>query len=705
VTSTESKAHKRRGRAAALIALLLCTVATGVALWWWLSHPQTGLEPDWTANVLTIAGSGIAGSADGPADRARFSDPFGVAIASDGTIYVADAGDAQAIRAISPDGQVFTVAGRGLGFADGIGTAARFNSPSGLAIDAADLLYLADTGNNAIRRVTRDGHVSTLAGDGVPGYRDGPAAHARFNGPIGVAIDAAGRVIVADTYNDRLRAIGPDGTVSTLAAHTAPGAVDGETGQSPFTTPSGVAVDAAGQIYVADTGSGLVRRLDSAGTVTTLGLYAGGLRPIGVAVSPGGEVYITDERGHILEIDNEGATRTIAGSAPGFRDGSGADALFRNPAGVAVTARGRLMVADAGNALVRLITARSLIELRVPASPRIAPAFDAAWFGFRPLLWPVVPMEGPHEIAGTPGEARGGEGTERFHTGIDVRADEGSPVHAVRDGVVTSPISAGGFESLNEWLRIGPVTYVHLRAGRTRRNEPFDAARFVPTYGESGELMALRPKRGARFQTGEMIGSVNAFSHVHLNVGWAGEEYNPLLFGPMHFEDTVPPTIPRGGVRLYDEYGQPLTKRTRGRFRVSGKIRIVVDAWDRADGNRPNRRLGLYSLGYQVLERNGSPAPGFETPRETIRFSRPAGDPDAARFVYAPGSGIPFYGRRVTRFLYIVTNTFRDGTASPGFWDTTLLPPGDYVIRVHATDYRGNTTASSVPVTILAPEL
>ena len=106
------------------------------------------------------------------------------------------------------------------------GREARFDSPSGLAIDAQGVLYVADTGNNAIRRITPDGQVTTLAGDGNPGDQDGVGAAARFNGPIGVAVDASGRVIVADTYNDRIRAIALDGTVTTIAGGPEPGLLD-----------------------------------------------------------------------------------------------------------------------------------------------------------------------------------------------------------------------------------------------------------------------------------------------------------------------------------------------------------------------------------------------------------------------------------------------------------------------------------------------
>ncbi|HSC28035.1 MAG TPA: hypothetical protein VLD67_12215, partial [Vicinamibacterales bacterium] len=417
--------------------------------------------------------------------------------------------------------------------------------------------------------------------------------------------------------------------------------------------------------------------------------------------SPDGDLYVTDDRGRIVEIGSDGAARIVAGSTPGFRDGDGLNARFRQPAGLAVVGPGRLVVADAGNFLVRSVAARGSFELRPPASPFIAPRFDIERFAMRPLLWPVAPMEGPHEVAGTLGEIRSTNGSARFHTGVDVRAEQGEAVYTVRDGVVSHPISTGAFGSLSEWLRVGPVAYVHIRAGRSRRSDMFDDQRFVPGYDETGKLVRLRVRRGARFAVGERIGTVNAFNHVHLNVGWPGEEQNPLGFRLMHFEDTIAPTIARRGVRLFDEDSQPLTERVRGRLLVSGRVRIIVDAWDRADGNRPSRRLGLHSLGYQVLARDGSSLPGFEAARETIRFDRLGADSGAASLIFAPGSGIPFYGQRVTRFLYVVTNTLQDGAAVEGFWDTSQLPPGDYTLRVHAADFRGNTANRDVAVMVV----
>jgi len=159
----------------------------------------------WRAQVSTLAGSGSPGYGDGAARETRFADPFGVAVAADGSVYLTDAGEANRIRKVSPEGVVTTLAGGREGFADGAGAGASFNTPSALALDAAGNLYVADTGNNRVRKVTPEGVVTTLAGDGAAGYVDGPASQARFDSPVGLTVDKDGNVYVADTYNDRVR--------------------------------------------------------------------------------------------------------------------------------------------------------------------------------------------------------------------------------------------------------------------------------------------------------------------------------------------------------------------------------------------------------------------------------------------------------------------------------------------------------------------
>ena len=680
-----------RWKKALLAIVVLIAAAAAVVVWRSsVARRDARLDPGWEAIVRVLAGDGIAEFRDG--SRPRFSDPFGVAVGPDGSIYVSDAGDAQRIRRFSSEGTVWTVAGGGIGYADGPGNQARFNTPSGIAIDAEGEIYVADTGNNKVRRIGRDGRVWTVAGGLSPGHVDGVGVQARFNGPIGLAVAAGGRIVVADTYNDVIRAIDVDGSVVTIAGAGQPGAVDGPSSEARFDTPCGVAVDSAGNIFVADTGNDAVRMISADGFVSTVGPPPpyGLVRPVGIAVSADGHLYVTDDRGRIVEISPGVSARVIAGSRPGFEEGSGAAARFRRPAGIALAAPGRLIVADARNALVRMVAAASRVGLVPPASSLVKPAFDPDAFGSEPLLWPLEPMHGPFEVTGTLGEARGGEGTERFHAGLDVHAPVGVPVRAIRAGVVSQPLAASDFGTLNESLRIGPLAYVHIRVGRRSDGEVLDEDRFLPEYDETGRVSRLRVKRGTRFAAGDAIGTVNPFSHVHLNVGWPGEEYNPLRFRLMHFVDTVPPRIARGGITLIAEDGQALKARRRGRLLVHGRVQIVVDAWDQANGNAPRRRLGLYRLGYQVLQRNGTPVTGFESPVETIRFDRLSTDDLAPRAVFASGSGIPWFGARRTRFLYAVTTTLREGTATPGAWDTGTLAPGDYTLRVLAADFNGN---------------
>jgi streptogramin lyase len=650
-------------------------IALGVGAYvlWPAPSPEATLPAGWPATVSVIG------------ERSTFAEPYGVAVGADGIIYVSDGVNGNRVHAITPHGYTAVIAGGAEGFADGVGIKARFRSPSGLAVDAAGVIYLADTGNDAIRRIHPNGHVETVA--------------TGLNGPVGVAVAADGRVIASDTYNDRLIVVDSTGAVSELPIA---GTLD---------TPTGIAIGADGLLYVADTGNSVVRAIAANGSMTTIDAFeAGGMqRPTAVAVDADGALFVADEDGRVIEVAAPHATgrraRVLAGSSPGYLNGPGQAARFRRLSGVAIRERGHLVVADAGNALLRSVTATALATVAPPPSPFIAPDFDIARFTQTPLLWPLEPLGGPFEIAGTIGEARGAD-AGRFHAGIDVRADNGSAVLAVREGAVSAPLATGSFGTLNEWLRLGELGYVHLRVGRTLDGTVLDD-RFVPTRDERGRVSRMRVKRGARFQTGEVIGSVNQFNHVHLNVGWSGEEYNPLLFRLVQFEDTIPPTIAPGGIRLFDAADAPVDTRVRGRVQVAGAVRIVVDAWDQANGNRPNRRLGVYSLGYQLLHPDGRPVAGFETPLETIRFDRLVSDPDAARLVYAPGSGIPFYGERRTRFLYIVTNTFRGGVAAPGMWDTGQIQPGDYILRVRVADINGNEAVArrDLQVTITGREL
>ncbi|CAJ0783391.1 NHL repeat-containing protein [Ralstonia chuxiongensis] len=263
--------------------------------------------------VTTLAGSGSDGYVNGPAASASFSKPTGVAVDATGNVYVADWGNNR-IRVISPDGLVATLAGSGLaGSQDGTGTAASFRRPYGVAVDAGGNVYVADSGSNLIRKISTNAVVSTLAGSGgVGGFADGMGSAASFSLPVRITLDTSGNAYVADFYNNRIRKVTPSGVVSTVAGSGSPGSTNGSSADASFNGPYGVAVDASGNVYVADVGNNLIRKVSSDGSVTT---FAGsgssgssnGLltqasfnRPQGVAVDSAGQIYIADSANNLI---------------------------------------------------------------------------------------------------------------------------------------------------------------------------------------------------------------------------------------------------------------------------------------------------------------------------------------------------------------------------------------------------------------------
>ena len=664
---------------AVIVLLVLVSSAGFFAYRFWMKPLPTPLG--WKAHVTTLAGDG---------SPALLSDPFGVAVATDGTIYIADAGEANRIRKISPEGTLTTFAGGSEGFADGVGTAASFNSPSGLAIDSNGNLIVADTGNNRIRKITREGGVATVAGDGTAGYVDGPASQARFNGPIGVAVDANDNIYVADTYNDRIRLITTDGRVSTVAGQGTPGYADGDRNTALFDTPCGIVVATDGTLIVADTGNDHLRKITGEGNVTTVSVSFpndGLSSPLGLAVSHDNFLYVTElDRSRVTQIAPDGSARVIAGVDPGFNQPTGISIGLRTNKPV------ELYVADSGNYLVR-----KLDQTVVPFAATLIdplPNLSNETLGEQRLLWPVAPQDSPHEVVATIGEVRGSfdsnDSRHHLHSGLDVFGPYGEVVRVVRSEKVTSPLANWGFSSINEGFRVGVVSYIHIHVGRDKDAKMFDDSRFVPVNDVEGKLARVRIKRGARFRTGDAVGTINRMYHVHMNIGPPGGEINPLSLAPVGFADSIPPTIEKDGIQLFDATGARLVQKDGERLLVSGSVRIVVDAFDRTNMNASRRRLGLYKLGYQVLKADGSAAQGFEQPRINIVFDRLPADRAATKVAYAAESGITVYGSATTRFLYELTNTVRDGRAAQGVWDTTLLPKGDYLLRVIAADYAGN---------------
>ena len=323
--------------------------------------------------VSTFAGSpGLNGITDATGLAARFDFPCGITLDGNDNIYVADSSNAT-IRKITPTGMVSTLAGKAgvTGTSDGTGMEAQFNYPGKIAVDGNGNIYVADTNNHTIRKINSVGTVSTLAGSpGQSGSTDGIGRSALFNRPEGVAVDGNGNIYVADTLNATIRKITPAGTVSTLAGMAGiPGSSDGIGMATQFNYPEGIAVDGKGNIYVADTNNHTIRKISSNKMVTTLagtarvqgssdgnGSEARFFLPTGIAVDGNGNIYVADMwNSTIRKITPTGSVSTLAGMAgvTGSSDGTGIKAEFNYPGDITVDGYGNIYVADTENHTIR----------------------------------------------------------------------------------------------------------------------------------------------------------------------------------------------------------------------------------------------------------------------------------------------------------------------------------------------------------------
>ncbi len=282
--------------------------------------------------VSTLAGSGTNSLVDGTGTGSSFSFPKGITVDGLGNVYIGDFSN-NAIRKITPLGVVTTLAGGVLlpGSINGTGSGASFNGPTGLAVDSLGNVYVADYFNHKIRKITSSGVVTTFAGSGAQGYLNGIGTAADFNYPTGVAVDDSGNVFVADYGNDVIRKISPTGIVTTLAGSNTQGSANGTGIATSFNKPYGITIDQLGNVYVGEQGNRLIRKITYSGVVTTL---AGGT------------------------------------SSPIYKDGNGTSAGFDFPAGIAIDSSGdEMYVPDVANSLIRKIKITNIITVTEPALP------------------------------------------------------------------------------------------------------------------------------------------------------------------------------------------------------------------------------------------------------------------------------------------------------------------------------------------------
>lgn len=662
--------------AAAGVLLVMCV---GMLYWYW--WPSLGGVAPYT-RVATVAGT-----------SGEFGEPFGIAANGSG-VYVSD-GQAGKIWVL--DGHKPRL------FAEGLAT------PSAIAFDSAGNLIVADSGSHTIKSIDRNGKISIVAGvDGRPGFADGAAAEALFNAPIGIAVAPDGRIYVADTYNDRIRVVAK--TQVTTLAGSDKGFADGLGESTRFDTPCGIAVW-QDKVLVADTGNRRIRIVEADGRVWTLsgndegalhdGLLAAAsfVQPTAVVVDAAGSIIVAD--GNAIRQIGPGTlpmVRTISDERRGFRDGEAARSRFNRPSSLAVDNQGSLIVTDSDNALVRRFVNESPAEpaKRARGSARAVSADE--FRTLQPPRWPYNPPSAKRDIAGTLGEIRGEvsekDGPIWFHNGFDIAGAYGETARFVRDEKVLLPVAAENFATQRELLRMPMIGYIHIRLGRDSGSVPFGDGRFQFTRDKTGKMTGVRVPRGTTFRAGEAIGTLNALNHVHLIAGPSGAEMNALdaLIWP-NLTDTRPPTIEK--VTIFDQHWSEINA-VHTPVRLAGATRIVVRAFDQADGNSDRRRLGVYSVGYQVLRPDGT-VPIDEA--RSIVFDRMP-DASAVRLVYANGSRSGATGETV--FNYIATNRVSGDESRERLLDTSALEPGVYTLRAVVADYFGNIAVKEIAIEVPA---
>ena len=358
------------------------------------------------SNISSIAGNHIyAYSGDnGPATSAQLNTPLGVATDAGGDVYIADSAN-NVVRMVTKGGAIYNVLGNGVASTSGL------SNPEGLVVDSSGNLYIADSQNARVQKVTPSGSVSTVAGNGKPGYGGdgGAATSAQLNAPLGLALDSAGNLYISDFSNNRVRKVSASGTITTVAGTGMTGySGDGAAAtNAQLTNPEGLAVDFAGNLYIADSGNNAVRKVSSSGLISTVAgngfagysgdggpaIQAMVGNPFGVAVDAVGNLYISDFSLRVRKVYPDGTINTIAGTSAAGYSGDGGPALsatLNRPSALAVNSNGTVYVADSANSAIRSlvpsgpgVTLAAVVNGASGATGAIAPGEVAVLW-----LWP-----------------------------------------------------------------------------------------------------------------------------------------------------------------------------------------------------------------------------------------------------------------------------------------------------------------------------
>jgi NHL repeat-containing protein len=329
------------------------------------SLPKATPEKKW--NVYTIAGSGDPIFGDGTIVTASFRAPLDIVVNDNGLIYVADALnhrirkiDGERVTVLAGDAAADTISGNN--------SSARFLIPSYLSLDNNGDLLVLDVNDPRVRKISPDGFVSTIAGNGTSGFSDGRANTAEFGKECaGIAVDELGNIYVSDWRNRRIRKITAGGIVSTYAGNGESGLINGPAATAQFLNAGGLVIDKEGNLFVGDFNR--IRKISRDGMVSTfVGRDSSGYKDgpgdtalfttiVDLAIDDAGNIYASDQN-RIRKITPEGKVTTIAGGVGGYKDGDGANAQFNGPTGLAVDKYGNVYVADDHNNRIREIIAQ-----------------------------------------------------------------------------------------------------------------------------------------------------------------------------------------------------------------------------------------------------------------------------------------------------------------------------------------------------------